>query len=286
MSAIIQSLQTRQVCGFTAAASWLIMVWEAMITMDEEVKFIWPMSRTAYIKWFYFFGKYFALALQTAVFGIQVGYLENHVIPLHWCRIYRLLEMAATTLLMLCFDAVLLVRIYALYGCQTWASVFATCGVIIEFVTTIASAVSTIPMTWYDSSCAMIEVPKTILVFVVGTFVAQAILLWFAYRRREHAVRVRSSIACITIRDGFLVFVCIAVFLLIIFISTLYGSLITTLAIFWIPVVTSVATTRLILNLRSRSNEVTQQFTTEIWGLHGSADSFLLSDAPFQRRAA
>jgi hypothetical protein len=52
----------------------------------------------------------------------------------------------------------------------------------------------------------MIEVAKTILVFVIGTFVAQAILLWLAYRRRESARRARSSIACVTIRDGLLVF--------------------------------------------------------------------------------
>ena len=56
----------------------------------------------------------------------------------------------------------------------------------------------------------MIDVPKTILYFVVGTFISQAILVWLAYHRREHAVRARSSIACVTIRDGLLVFVCLA----------------------------------------------------------------------------
>jgi hypothetical protein len=64
------------------AASWAITVWEGLVTFDDEVDFIWTcvrhilpsettwnmtpsMPRTAHIKWLYFFGKYFALGLQT-----------------------------------------------------------------------------------------------------------------------------------------------------------------------------------------------------------------------------
>lgn len=51
----------------------------------------------------------------SAVFGIQVGYLGNRVIALLWCRVYRLLEMVASSLLMLCFDTVLLLRSASLF---------------------------------------------------------------------------------------------------------------------------------------------------------------------------
>ncbi|KAN0084516.1 hypothetical protein V8E55_008020 [Tylopilus felleus] len=279
----LEFLDLKQLCGYVAAASWMILVWEAVITMEDEVQFVWAISWTAYIKWLYFFGKYFALALQTAVFGIQVGYLGNRVIALLWCRVYRLLEMVASSLLMLCFDTVLLLRIYALYGWRTWSSAFGTFAVLIEIVTTIVSASWTIPTTIYDSSCAMIKVEKTILIYVVGTFVAQAILLWLAYRRRESALRARSSIACVTIRDGLVVF-SLQGFLVATFIWTLNGSPITTLMIFWIPVVTSVATTRIVLNLQRTRDMESQQFTSNVWGMYGSADSFLLSDGPFNRR--
>ena len=100
--------------------------------------------------------------------------------------------------------------VYALYGKHTFSSNFGTFAVLIEFVTTIVSVASAIPTALYDSSCVMIQVPKTILVFVVGTFTSQAILLWLAYRKRECAVRARSSIACVTIRDGLFAFLCIA----------------------------------------------------------------------------
>jgi len=284
---VIRSLDLWQLGGYNAAASWLIMVWEGIITLGDEVEFIWPMPNTAYLKWLYFFGKYFALTFQTAMFGIQVGYLAKHPISLHACQTFRLIEMIASTMLMLCFDAVLLLRIYALYGFCTWSSAFGTFGVFIEFVSTIIAAVLTIPETLYDSRCTMVRVSKMILIFVVGTFISQAILLWLAYRRREHAVRARSTIACVTIRDGMLVFVCFASFLTIVTIWTIHNSPVTTLLIFYIPVVTFVATCRIILNLqRTRYNSGTQQFTTEIWGLYESADSFLLSDGPFQRHEA
>jgi len=282
-----QSLELWQLCGYVAAASWVITVWDGIVVFDDEVNFIWTMPHTAYIKWLYFFGKYFALALQTTVFGIQVGYLADNAIPDKYCRLYRLLEMAASALLMLCFDVVLLLRIYALYGRRTFSSNLGTFAVLIEFVTTIASPVSGIPTTTYDSSCAMVQVPKAIFVFVVGTFTSQAILLWLAYRKRERGTRAWSNIVCVTIRDGLVVFLCIAVFLVCIFIASLYDSPVTTLMIFWIPVLTSVATSRLILNLqRSRRIQPTQEFTSQIWGLYGSADSFLLSNGPFERGAA
>ncbi|KAG6381850.1 hypothetical protein JVT61DRAFT_463 [Boletus reticuloceps] len=206
----IRSLDLWQLGGYNAAASWLIMVWEGIITLGDEVEYIWPMPNTAYLKWLYFFGKYFGLTFQTAMFGVQVGYLAKHPISLHACQTFRLIEMIASTMLMLCFDAVLLLRIYALYGFYTRSSAIGTFGVFIEFVSTIVAAVLTIPETLYDSRCTMVRVSKMILIFVVGTFISQAILLWLAYRRREHAVRARSTIACVTIRDGMLVFVCFA----------------------------------------------------------------------------
>ncbi|KAH0836895.1 hypothetical protein J3R83DRAFT_8699 [Lanmaoa asiatica] len=145
---------------------------------------------------------------------------------LRCCRIYRTLEMTAIILLMLCFDTVLLLRsvyllnfiyslltmqlVYALYGRRTWSCVFATCVVLVEFATTVATMVLTIPTSSYDSACIMIRLPKSTLVFVVGTFTSQAILLWLTYRKRERVVRPKLSIAYVTIRDGMLAFVCIA----------------------------------------------------------------------------
>jgi len=277
-----QTFELWQLCGYVAAASWVIIVWEGIITLGHEIKFIWPMPRGAYIKWIYFCGKYFALVFQTAVFGIEL-YITNRGTSLHYCRVFRFIEMVASTVLMVCFDVVLLLRIYALYGWRTRSSTIATGGVVVEVISSIGSAILTIPASLFDSRCVLVQVSKTILLFVIGTLISQTILLWLAFRRREHAVRARSSIACVTIRDGSVVFVCMAVFLVIVLIWTLHNSPVTTLMIFWIPIVTSVATCRIILNLqRARYNEPTQ-LSTDICGLSGSADSFLLSDGPFRR---
>ncbi|KAF8435469.1 hypothetical protein L210DRAFT_856955 [Boletus edulis BED1] len=265
---------------FLSAASWVIMVWEGIISLGHEIKFIWPMPWTAYIKWIYFCGKYFALF--SAVFAVEL-YISNRGTSLHYCRLFRFIEMVASTVLMVCFDIVLLLRIYALYGWRSSSSTIATGGVVIEVILSITSVILTIPKSMFDSRCVLVQVSKTILLFVIGTLISQTILLWLAFRRREHVVRARSSIACVTIRDGLVVFVCMAVFLVIVLIWTLHNSPITTLMIFWIPIVTSVATCRIILNLqRARYNEITQ-LSTDVCGLSGSADSFLLSDGPFRR---
>ncbi|KAG8221179.1 hypothetical protein J3R82DRAFT_2741 [Butyriboletus roseoflavus] len=196
--------------GIMPAASLIAMVWEWFISLDHEVTFIWPMANTAYVKWLYIFAKYFALVVQTGVASVQLFYFTIHSMSTENCRIYRALEMTAVTFLMLCFDVVLLLRIYALYGRHAWSCVFATLAVLIELLTTIASMIAAIPTMTYDSACIMVGIPKSIIVFVAGTFASQTVLLWLAYRKRDRVVRPRASIACVTIRDGLLVFVCIA----------------------------------------------------------------------------
>lgn len=78
------------VCAYTSsfvflASSWVIMVWDGLVTLDDEVQYVWryvvvslqtkpcgtrlvlftSMPRTAHIKWLYFLVKYLGLALQT-----------------------------------------------------------------------------------------------------------------------------------------------------------------------------------------------------------------------------
>ena len=154
--------------------------------------------------------------------------LVNHPQPLQFCRLYRAFEMTTITFLMFCFDIVLILRsaylpdfymlpllmmrllVIALYGRRTWSCVFAICAVLIECMATITSVALTIPVAMYDAACVMVPVPKSILAYIVGVFTAQATLLWLASRKRQHVVRERPSIACITIRDGMLAFVCLS----------------------------------------------------------------------------
>lgn len=156
---------------------------------------------------------------------IQVN-LGNQPKSLQFCRVYRAFEMGVISLLMLCFDILLVLRsayksifrmpfflmaqsVYALYGRRTWSCVLAVCAVLIECATTIASVASTIPVAEYDAVCALHPVPKSILSYVIGMFISQTILLLLTYRKRQHVIRERPSIACITIRDGMLAFACL-----------------------------------------------------------------------------
>lgn len=43
------------------------------------------------------------------MFAIQVSY-ANPPVPLHFCRVYRAIEMVVVSALMICFDIVLMLR--------------------------------------------------------------------------------------------------------------------------------------------------------------------------------
>lgn len=98
--------------------------------------------------------------------------------------------------------------VYALYGRRTWSCVFATCAVLIECVTTIAFLGLALPVVTYDAACVMVPIPKSILVYIIGTSITQTVLLWLAFRKWQRVAR--GGIACVTIRDGMLAFMCMS----------------------------------------------------------------------------
>ncbi|KAH7891018.1 hypothetical protein F5I97DRAFT_1826991 [Phlebopus sp. FC_14] len=198
-----------QITEYSATAASIVIVWEACLTLGDEVTYIWPKPRNAHVKWLYLYGKYFAILTQIGNIAFLFGLAEHLPVPIGWCRAYHSFQVATLELLMLAFDAVLLLRIYALYARKLTAVSLGATVVIVEFITTITSAGVAIPATPYDPACLIFNMPTSIIVFMVGFGVSQTILLILAYRKKAvvtRADRQRTSIAWITIRDGMLAF--------------------------------------------------------------------------------
>ncbi|KIK95497.1 hypothetical protein PAXRUDRAFT_379230 [Paxillus rubicundulus Ve08.2h10] len=134
-----------------------------------------------------------------------MGFRENMPISLAWCYGYHAIQVACIASLMLAFDTVLLLRVYALYARNIFVLALGTFTVLVEFTMTVTCAAVAIPASQYDFACLVLNIlPESIISFMVGTFISQTILLGLAHRKRNVARgrQGRPSVARITIRDG------------------------------------------------------------------------------------
>ncbi|KAF8835826.1 hypothetical protein BDN67DRAFT_388278 [Paxillus ammoniavirescens] len=194
-----------QLTQHSAIAALTVIIWEALITFGDEVTYVWSKPRWAHVKWLYLFGKYFGILSQIANFAFIVGFRENMPMPLAWCRGYHTTQVVCIALLMLAFDIVLLLRVYALYERNIFVIALGAFTVLVESMLTVACAVVAIPASDYDFACLVLDIlPEGIVFFMVGTCLSQTILLGLAYRKKNVARghQERPSVACITIRDG------------------------------------------------------------------------------------
>ncbi|KAF9224235.1 hypothetical protein BS17DRAFT_780722 [Gyrodon lividus] len=271
-----------QITEHTTTAVLTVIIWESIITFGDEVTYIWSKPRSAHIKWLYLFGKYFGVIAQITNFVFLLEFAENIPIPVRWCQCYHAVQVVCLALLLLAFDTVLLLRVYALYGRNRLVIALALFAVVMEFVMTVASGCVAIPANPYDPACLLLNVPSGIIIFMVGSFISQTILLGLAYRKKKFIVRAnhgRASVAWVTIRDGICAFAAIISLLLILLIYLVCDSGIASLTLCWFPVILSIATCRLIINMQQAScTGPPEEFTTEIWGLDVDPDSLLLSD--------
>ncbi|KIJ65360.1 hypothetical protein HYDPIDRAFT_110403 [Hydnomerulius pinastri MD-312] len=268
-----------QITEYSTIASVAVIVWEVLITFGDEVKYIWSKPRGARVKWLYLFGKYFGIVSQIFNVALLLGLAEKIPVPIGWCRGYHSFQVAILELLLLAFDIVLLLRVYALYARNTLAMGLGASAILIEFITTVVAAALAIPATPYDPACLVFDTPTGIFIFMIGTAVSQTILLALAYRKKRNVVRVdhqRTSVAWVTIRDGILAFAAIISLLLMLLIYLVADADMANLTVYWFPVVLSVSTCRLIMNMqRAAHGECTHNFTTEVWGLDADPDSLL-----------
>ncbi|KAG6334621.1 hypothetical protein ID866_4462, partial [Astraeus odoratus] len=49
---------------YHGAASFTLMVWNHLSTLEDEIRFIWPMRNGYILKWLYIFLRYFLLFMQ------------------------------------------------------------------------------------------------------------------------------------------------------------------------------------------------------------------------------
>jgi len=103
-----------QLLRYHGVGALFFLLWDTLITFEDEVKYIWPQSRLSPTKWVFLFTRYFGLMIQARLVSVNLS-LTFDGLSVDICRELYISQVVFGGVLMACIQAVLMLRVYALY---------------------------------------------------------------------------------------------------------------------------------------------------------------------------
>ncbi|KAJ3977589.1 hypothetical protein EV361DRAFT_877884 [Lentinula raphanica] len=257
----------------STAAALIFLTWEILITLDDEVEFIWSKPRHSWIKWAFLFARYGALSLLLAgrvlegIVTYSTMHLDTNGIRL-WFAFQGLLAFS----IMAGAEIVMMVRVYALYNRNKWVRYGFITLMLAELFTALLGFGLTFPPPSFNPQLIITTTPGSFEYFSISTMISQLVIVVLSVARYRymytHGHWEGTRIIRLMFRDGTLAFF---VFFLLSLLMAVYHILQQPFApteFVWSISIISVTECRLIINLQklpfSESDTLTEvaEFTT------------------------
>ncbi|PFH47642.1 hypothetical protein AMATHDRAFT_42800 [Amanita thiersii Skay4041] len=111
----IQELKT---VSKSSVASFVFILYDILLTLDDEVEIIWTKPRKSWVKWQFLFMRYFALAIQLSNLAIElrISLFEDYKLRRTALHDWFVAQVVVCFLLSSVVELMLMVRVYALYS--------------------------------------------------------------------------------------------------------------------------------------------------------------------------
>ncbi|KAA1478232.1 hypothetical protein DENSPDRAFT_661922 [Dentipellis sp. KUC8613] len=242
-----------QAVSYSEVACVVLLTYDTLITFSDEVEYIWKRQWT-HPKVFYILARYIPLLVQLALLALNV----NGSSGLHWvlvdCRKWMILQASVLQITITTVDAILLLRVYALYNRSR-----ALMGTLIplflaEIVILCVVLARITPRITYNQTCFVTGIPFLFTAYWITSLVFETLLFSLTVHKFVLAVRDgwgRRPVMRRFVTDGTWAFTLI--FLTMLVNALLYALVHTPLAgicFTWLLSVLSFAGSRLLLNPR------------------------------------
>ncbi|KAJ7178499.1 hypothetical protein C8R43DRAFT_461285 [Mycena crocata] len=189
----------------TSIAALAFLVWEHLITFDDEVEHIWPKARTAWVKIVFLFLRYFPLSVQLCNRILDEKVVLQEHLEHSALRAWYISQVFVAHLAMTGVEFVMMVRVYALYHNARWVGWGFACLLLAETIAVVVGFVVTLPGIHFEPRTFVTNVPHSFAYLGIASLVAQAIILILTLVRffRQWA---GTSLGTLLIRDGSVVY--------------------------------------------------------------------------------
>ncbi|KAF8881261.1 hypothetical protein BD779DRAFT_1025932 [Infundibulicybe gibba] len=236
--------------SYSSLVALVFLAWDLVVTFGDEYEYVWKQNWTP-VKCIYLFCRYFSLVAQIVNYVIAQGPISRVPVAHAICKAWYTFQSLSTTSLLCSVNALLMLRIYALYD---WSRRIAIFLVILFFVDVISLSTQGLHLcvnaSIFDQACLMVETPPGVLGPSIEILVVQGALwgmTWWKSNRSQPWTR--TPLLNLVMRDGAFVFVGIFAILVI---TIPYALLVKSVGHFFFPWFTSLlafAACKLTINL-------------------------------------
>lgn len=164
-----------QAVNRSSIAALAFLVWDILITTDEEVRLIWPRS-WSYTKAVYFFVRYVPVMVEISILLIGTELTPPLHFTSHDCYIWQIYQGVAISLILIAVDTILILRVYALYQGNAVTRWVVTSFFLIEIAGMVVGLAMSLPKISYDDICLVLSAPRTLIIYAGVAILFQAIL--------------------------------------------------------------------------------------------------------------
>ncbi|TFK74284.1 hypothetical protein BDN72DRAFT_80022 [Pluteus cervinus] len=237
--------------GKIASVSFLL--WDVLITLDQEVEYIWSKPRNSWMKWQFFFTRYFAVAAQVTnrcIEGVIVSGVYLDTDPL---KRWFISEIFVGNLLMTAVEVVLMVRVYALYGKNRWIGALFCLMLIAEAIAMVVGVVRNLPDGQFKEFNVLTTTPYSFIYYGIAACVTQIAILILTVIGYKLAVRDgwgKVPIVTLMLRDGSAIFLILFLVLIFTTVATMCGTSYAPIGYSWFLSIVASSGCRIILNMQ------------------------------------
>lgn len=233
------------------AAALTILIWEMLITLDQEVKHIWSRPNTAWLKWMFIFMRYFTLAVLICDRGLNLSTLYNYDLHESTLRAWYIVQPIMAHVCMLSVEALMMARVYGMYHRRTRVLLLFLLVLLLDTIVVVVGVAVNVPSFDQITRAYFVRYSSPALsYFGVSSFITQVLILTFmmlSYRREWRT----TPLVQLIVRDGLLVFGVFVVFCACMTVYPVMHFFATAAAYPWLLTSISCAGCRLILNMQT-----------------------------------
>lgn len=170
-----------QVVNRSSLAALAFLVWDLMITVDDEVRYIWPRP-WSYIKCVYYFVRYVPVLVEASILCVGTELTPRFNFSPHDCFIWQVYQAVAVTLVIIAVDTILILRVFALFRNSTIIHNIIKVAFIGEIISMIIGIVLATPEIEYNDVCLVVYTPKSFGLWLASLVFQLLLFSLTAYR--------------------------------------------------------------------------------------------------------
>ncbi|KAG9308056.1 hypothetical protein JVU11DRAFT_12623 [Chiua virens] len=243
----LQDLWVSRVTAINAFSALVLVVWDWLICLDEEITWIWPQPLSTIHKWIYLFCRYAPFGCHT-INILFVRRMEQHgKFSISTCRMWLAYQGVVVEIFLAVVEGLLMIRVYALWGRSRRIFTFLALSLAIEISCFAISLSIIVGNAYFNELCIFNKPPLLYVLFSVAALAMQLSIIILTLSKSPLRRTQQPALVTFVTREGSVVSFTVCALLIASFVylllDTKYGDII----FYWVLSILSVCGCRLVL---------------------------------------